>query len=110
MSSKLFYSVARGVRPAIYTIWSKCELNVQKFPHAVFKGFHTIDQAVAFFIAGSAFQNCHNIPVFEDIETTKYPIDYEHESKNPPCSVDTSDVSIINENKANDENNNDTCS
>ncbi|CAC5389052.1 unnamed protein product [Mytilus coruscus] len=77
-------------------------------PHAVFKGFHTIDQAVAFLIAGSAFQNCHDIPVFDDTEITKYPIDYEHECKNPPCSVDTIDVSIINED--NDENNNDTCS
>lgn len=108
MSSKLFYSVARGVRPGIYTLWSKCELNVHKFPHAVFKGFHTIDQAVAFLIAGSAFQNCHDIPVFDDTEITKYPVDYEHECKNPPCSVDTIDGSIINED--NDENNNDTCS
>ncbi|VDI01594.1 Hypothetical predicted protein [Mytilus galloprovincialis] len=110
MTNKLFYGVARGVRPGIYALWSKCELNVHKFPHAVFKGFHTIDQAVAFLIAGNAFQNCHIIPVFDDTETTKYPIDYEHECKNPPCSVETIDVSIINENEDNDENNNDTCS
>jgi len=97
MSKKLYYSVARGVRPGIYTLWSKCELNVHKYPHAVFKGFHNIEQAIAFLIAGNAFQHCHSIPVIDDTEITKHPKDFDHKCIDPPCSVENIDISIIND-------------
>ena len=70
---KLYYSVTRGFRPGIYTLRSKCELNVHKYPRAVFKGFHNIEQAITFLIAGNAFQQCHSIPVIDDTEITKHP-------------------------------------
>ena len=95
MSKKHFYSVSKGIIPGIYTTRSKCELNVHRYPHAVFKGFNTIDQAVAFLIAGSAFVNCHLIPVYDDSESSKHPKDFGHECSSPPCTVENMDTSLV---------------
>ena len=75
--------------------------NVHKYPHAVFKGFHNIEQAITFLIAGNAFQHCYSIPVIDDTALTKHPKDFDHKCSDPPCSVENIDISIIN-----DENNN----
>jgi viroplasmin and RNaseH domain-containing protein len=48
-----FYSVANGVKIDVYTEWSTCELNVNNFNHAVYKGFKTIDEAIYFLFDGN---------------------------------------------------------
>jgi hypothetical protein len=58
-----FYSVANGVKIDVYTEWSTCELNVNNFNHAVYKGFKTIDEAIYFLLSGNAYSSCKNIPL-----------------------------------------------
>jgi ribonuclease HI len=51
MTKKNFYAVSRGETTGIFTRWSKGELSIHKYSNAVFKGFETIDEAIAFLIA-----------------------------------------------------------
>jgi len=93
--TKRFYSVANGLTIGIFTEWSKTAISVHKFRHAVFKGFTTIDAAVAFLIAGNVLQSCTNIPVHDDSTTVKLPKDFGHEcASGAPCSVDSIDTSL----------------
>ena len=70
--------------------WSQTAISVHKFRHTIYKGFTTIDAAVAFFIAGNVFQSCKNIPVHDDSTTVKLPKYFGHEcASGAPCSVDS---------------------
>ncbi|KAK0639682.1 Caulimovirus viroplasmin-domain-containing protein [Cercophora newfieldiana] len=53
MAVKKFYAVTRGKVPGIYDTWAACEKQVIGFPHQCFQGFRTLEEAEAFFKAGS---------------------------------------------------------
>lgn len=95
MSRKNFYSVARGLTTGIFTDWSKCELSVHRFRHAVYKGFKTIDEAIQFLIAGNTYQSCNVIPVYDDTTVLKSPTDFGHACPNDTnCTIDLCDPSF----------------
>lgn len=97
MSKKNFYSVAKGTNTGIFTLWNKCEASVHKFHHAVFKGFHNIDQAIVFLMADGTYKTCNSIPVYDETLTTKSPKDYGHNCNNKLCSTEHLDLSILEE-------------
>ncbi|KAI1655324.1 Caulimovirus viroplasmin-domain-containing protein [Daldinia decipiens] len=43
-----YYAVRVGRKPGVYDNWEQCEEQVSKFSNAVFKGFDTLDAALAF--------------------------------------------------------------
>ena len=92
MSTKKFYSVARGVTIGIFTEWSKCEQSVHRFKHAVFKGFTSMDQAINFLLAGSTFSSCNQIPVFDETENPKTPEHFGHKCNGVHCTKDTCSI------------------
>ncbi|XP_071176370.1 probable DNA repair protein RAD50 [Mytilus edulis] len=79
MVQKNFYSVAKGRKPGIYKDWSSCELTINKFKNAVYKGFSAIDQAILFLFAGNSFSSCSAIPVFDSEGTAHSPVHYGHD-------------------------------
>ncbi|CAC5385136.1 unnamed protein product [Mytilus coruscus] len=91
MSTKKFYSVARGVRIGIFTKWSRCEQSVHRFKHTVFKGFTSMDQAVNFLLAGSKFSSCNQIPVFDETDNPKTPEHVGHKCNGVHCTKDSID-------------------
>ena len=100
--TKNYYSVAKGTTIGIFTEWSKTASSVHKFRHAVFKGFKTIDAAVAFLIAGNIYQSCKNIPVHDETTVVKLPKDFGHLCANQnPCSMDSIDTSLFNNDEIN---------
>lgn len=91
---KNFYSVSRGETTGIFTRWSKCELSIHKYSNAVFKGFETIDEAMAFLIAGGTYITRINIPVYDDTQTVKRPTDFDHVCENEAtCTIASLDIS-----------------
>lgn len=53
MASKKVYAVKNGRVPGLYDTWAECEKQVKGYPGAIFKGFATREEAVAF-IGGSS--------------------------------------------------------
>ncbi|CAG2223371.1 unnamed protein product [Mytilus edulis] len=92
MSTKKFYSVARGVTIGIFTEWSRCEQSVHRFKHAVFKGFKSLDQAINFLLAGSTFSSCNQIPVFDETDNPKTPEHFGHKCNGVHCTKDTCNI------------------
>lgn len=43
-----YYAVKVGRKPGIYTTWSECNKQVNKYPRAVFKSFSTLEEAEKF--------------------------------------------------------------
>lgn len=97
MSRKNFYSVAKGTNTGIFTLWNKCEASVHKFHHAVFKGFHNIDQAIVFLMADGTYKSCNSIPVYDETTTAKSPKDYGHNCDSKLCNTENLDLSILEE-------------
>lgn len=94
MTKKNFYAVSRGETTGIFTRWSKCELSIHKYSNAVFKGFETIDEDIAFLIAGGTYITCINIPVYDDTQTVKRPTDFDHLCENETtCTIASLDIS-----------------
>lgn len=94
-----FYSVARGNTTGIFTGasgWSKCNMSVHRYNHALYKSFTKINDAIEFLLAGNAYNSC-KIPVFDDSDSVKSPKDYGHKCDEHPCSKDLIDPSIIDE-------------
>lgn len=46
--AKKYYAVKKGMTPGIYTSWSDCQAQVKGYPGAIFKGFMTKEEALAF--------------------------------------------------------------
>jgi viroplasmin and RNaseH domain-containing protein len=88
-----FYSVANGVKIDVYTECSTCELNVNNFNHAVYKGFKTIDEAIYFLLSGNAYSSCKNIPVHEKDEI-KIPTEYGHSCEGT-CSTLNNETPVV---------------
>ena len=94
MTKKNFYAVSRGEATGIFTRQSKCELSIHKYSNAVFTGFETIDEAIAFLIAGGTYITCINIPVYDDTQTLKRPTDFNHVYENEAtCIIALLDIS-----------------
>ena len=94
MGKKNFYCVARGEVVGIYTEWSKCETQVYRYPHAVHKGFESVDEAVGFMLAGGTFQHCSDIPIFDETVTVKHPKDFYQQCPNVNgCTSDSLQLS-----------------
>ena len=49
-STKKYYSVAKGRNIGIFTEWSSCEISINRYPHAVHKGFEKLEDAINFLI------------------------------------------------------------
>lgn len=48
MAKKNYYAVRKGKTPGIYRTWEACRAQVEGFPGALYKGFATEEEAVAF--------------------------------------------------------------
>lgn len=46
--SKNYYAVCKGRKQGIFTTWEDCKKQVHKYPNAIFKGFSTYPEAIAF--------------------------------------------------------------
>ncbi|VDI16242.1 Hypothetical predicted protein [Mytilus galloprovincialis] len=79
MAQKKLNSVAKGRKLCIYKEWSSCELTINKFKNAVYKGFSGIDQAILFLFAGNSFSSCSAIPVFDSEGRAHSPVHFGHD-------------------------------
>lgn len=96
MPNKKFYSVSKGTTLGIFTLWNKCDASVYRYRHAVYKGFNTIEPAIAFLIADGTFISCDQIPIHDDTSIVKTPKDFGHICQNN-CVLDSLDLSILDE-------------
>ena len=48
MAKKQYYVVKKGKTPGIYFTWEDCKKQVLNFPGAIYKGFFTKEEAMAY--------------------------------------------------------------
>ena len=58
-----FYAVKNGRKPGIYKTWEECLAQVNGYPGALYKGFHSLVDAETFLKAGDHFQLSGSLPV-----------------------------------------------
>lgn len=57
------YAVKKGVVPGIYKTWPECQSNINGFPGAVYKSFHTEEEALEFLNGGTVAKTVEASPV-----------------------------------------------
>ena len=62
---KLYYGVANGKKPGIYTSWGLCYKHTNKVPGILFKGFSDIDDCIDFMVEHSSVEKA-DVMVYED--------------------------------------------
>ncbi len=69
--AKKYYAVKKGLTPGIYTSWPECQAQVKGYSGAIFKGFATREEALAFMgeAAFAAREEKQDKPVAADAET-----------------------------------------
>ena len=68
-TGKNYYSVARGRTTGIFTDWRLCEQSIHKYPHACFKGFNNLNEAIHFLSVVYTF-TCNDINIYTGKELT----------------------------------------
>lgn len=56
--AKKFYAVKAGKKPGIYETWAECQSQINGFSGAIYKGFSTKEEAVAFMGNTEAISEC----------------------------------------------------
>lgn len=69
--AKKYYAVKKGLTPGIYTSWPECQAQVKGYSGAIFKGFATREEALAFMgeATFAAREEKQDRPVAADAET-----------------------------------------
>lgn len=95
MAKKQYYVVKKGKTPGIYRTWDECKMQVLNFPGAIYKGFATEEEAMAyagdslaFMIPENQEENKHNEVVMADGEALAY-VDgsYNVETEEYSCGI-----------------------
>jgi len=87
---KNFYAVKNGRMTGIFLTWDDCKAQIDGFPNAIFKGFQTKDEAIAYLgLAGSA-----GIKLEEKPKTNK-----PKQARVPSSTINKEDTTVIDETK-----------
>ena len=95
MAKKQYYVVKKGKTPGIYRTWDECKMQVLNFPGAIYKGFATEEEAMAyagdslaFMIPENQEENKHNEVVMADGDALAY-VDgsYNVETEEYSCGI-----------------------
>ena len=59
--AKKFYAVKIGKTPGVYETWAECQNQINGFSGAVYKGFATKEEAIAFVGQGGGHRACRRV-------------------------------------------------
>jgi ribonuclease HI len=79
MPNYKYYAVARGRKTGVFTMWSEANEQIHGYPRPVFKGFHDLDAATAFWRSYRAAAEENAVEVTYNGRTAKLPLDAETE-------------------------------